>query len=76
MVGAQAVIKASVDLKALTNEPTILRALRSCYAEGIREIMFFSLAAVVVSFPIAIGTQWKRLKTTSTDQSEREKAQS
>lgn len=55
-IGTQAVIKTSVNLKALTNEPTILRALRYCYAQGIREIIFFSLAAVVVSLPFAMGT--------------------
>lgn len=73
-VGTQAVIKASVNLKALTNEPIVLRALRYCYADGIRGPMIFSLVAVVVSLPFAICTEWKRVKTTSKDQSGGEEA--
>lgn len=75
-VGTQAVIRASVNLKALTNEPIVLRALRYCYADGIRVTMIFSLVAVVVSLPFAICTEWRRVKTTSKDQSEGEGAQS
>lgn len=73
-IGAHAVIKASVNLKALTNEPLVLRALRYCYVAGIRGIMIFSLVAVVVSLPFAICTEWKRIKATSKDQSEGEGA--
>ncbi len=74
-IGAHAVIKASANLKALTNEPIVLRALRYCYVTGIRGIMIFSLVAVVVSLPFAICTEWKRIKTTSSeDQSEGEGA--
>lgn len=76
-IGAHAVIKASVNLKALTNEPIVLRALRYCYVSGIRGIMIFSLVAVVVSLPFAIFTEWKRIKTTtSKDESDGEEAQS
>lgn len=71
-IGAHAVIKASVNLKALTNEPIVLRALRYCYVAGIRGIMIFSLVAVAVSLPFALCTEWKRIKTTSKDQSEEE----
>lgn len=75
MIGAHAVIKASANLKALTNEPIVLRALRYCYVTGIRGIMIFSLVAVVVSLPFAICIEWKRIKTTSSeDQSEGEGA--
>ena len=66
-VGTQAVIRASANLTSLTNDPIVLRALRYSYTKGIQEIMFFSLAAVVVSLPFAIGTQWKNLKNISTD---------
>lgn len=70
-IGVHAVIKASVNLKSLTDEPVVLRALRYCYVAGIRGIMIFSLVAVVVALPFAICTEWKRVKTTtSKDQSE------
>lgn len=75
-VGTKAVIRASANLKALTNEPIVLRALRYCYAKGIREIMFFSLAAVVISLPFAVGTQWKNLKNGPSDHIEGEEGQS
>lgn len=76
-VGTQAVIRASANLKSLTNDPIVLRALRYSYTKGIQEIMFFSLAAVVASLPFAIGTQWKNLKNISTDPiEEREERQS
>ena len=62
-VPPQAVItNGALNLQRLTNSALALKALREAYAKAIQNLLIYSLVAVCVALPFALGMQWLNLK--------------
>ena len=65
----QSVIHAgATNLKSLTTDDTVLRALQACYSQAVTNVLYFALAAIALGMPFAITMEWKTLKSPQTEE--------
>lgn len=52
----------ALNLQRLRSSPVVLKALREAYAKAIQNLLVYSLVAVCVALPFALGMQWLNVK--------------
>lgn len=52
----------ATNLKSLTTDGTILRAIQAAYSQALTNVLYFSLASLAVAMPFALCMEWKTLK--------------
>ncbi|KAM0803162.1 hypothetical protein BDR22DRAFT_791950, partial [Usnea florida] len=62
-VPPQIVVRAgATNLKSLTADSTILRAIQAACSQAVTNVLYFSLATLAVTVPFALCMEWKNLK--------------
>lgn len=70
-ISPQLVVHAgATNLKSLTTDKMILRAIQAAYSQAVTNVLYFSLAALTVAMPFALCMEWKNLKEPNADDME------
>ena len=70
-VAAKQVIAAgATKLRALTEDPHILRAIQTAFADAVVATLYLALAAACASLPFAVLMEWKSVKVEHTAKEE------
>ena len=65
-ISAQSVINiGATNLGRLTRSPDVLRSLQVAYSVAVRDTLYFSLAAISIALPFAVGMEWRNVKKVS-----------
>ncbi|KAL8828972.1 MAG: hypothetical protein Q9170_006372, partial [Blastenia crenularia] len=62
----------ATNLAILTNDPRILRLLRTSYSRAITDTIYLSLAAAAIALPFASAMEWKNVKRVSREKASTE----
>ena len=62
-ISPQSVVKVGpTNLKALTNDVTLLHSLRLSYSKAVNNTLYYALGAIAITLPFALGMEWKKLE--------------